>query len=304
MARLDANGSSINSRCGFRDVHALREFLRTDPHTIPPSVLMSKLETILTAIGYRSIRASWTQKPHHAGEIAGRWRTARRIDRSMAHRVCAIGDSYPERGSEEIADASPETTPCSFEECAGYQREEISDTSEGESLAPARLPAHKFHRYKDLPAGAPRELTWPGAAWDAGIPIRSKTSGTLPLAFAAALKILRDTLPGEAWVRDPGELARTVGSMLIACFHRGDFHTFAESAAGVQHFLSEQAHQDDTVEIPSAIHPREALIKAFEWMNAGMDPAYREDVARVANARMQEVRTDVAYVAHPILHPQ
>lgn len=242
-------GSSNSSRGGFKSVRDFRRFLSQDPSCISPSRLMTGIETIGVAIGYRGICAAWTQAPS---------RPVTRDQKEMFGWICttledktvnSISDVYKGRSQDKVREGKEAFS----DDIVCPQDPTMSDASDCEEnrLKPENKTAGARFRNK-----RGQGYSWVGAAEKSGIPIRNHTSGTTALCMAAIDGILRD------FKYDKQAL---FGALLVPQYLRGDYHTFAETGAGMYHFMCER-HGMASQEI----HPKSALEYAYNSMIAAL----------------------------------
>ncbi|WP_115707083.1 hypothetical protein [Legionella sainthelensi] len=239
-------GSSEMSRGGFQDsstktaAQKFREFLEADPGTIPPQKLITGIETIGTAMGYRAIHASWVEPPFTA-ETPDQKLMDDKIQEVMKDKLTRpIGDIYTARGKDDIAKELLKPNPSYEGSIITGEQEDVSSASENEEedqLPRKSLDSRKFR--SEVRKGFP---SWIGAAVDGGIEIRGHTSGTCPLTLAAIDGLCSSGKgPGSTWLDEKSNFESLAGALTVAPFQRGDYHSIAETAAGVNHYLIERA---------------------------------------------------------------
>ncbi|WP_420421384.1 hypothetical protein [Simkania sp.] len=168
------------------------------------------LDTLFTAIGYRAIGPSWIKNTHEPSE---RIKALVGDFRGSGFLIPALGaKEFPNRSAD---DAKNSQAPIAFEIPMGTQEKLHNQEEEKEGL-PSRLFTFDSYVAKGL---------------SHGIPMRAHTSGSAPLTLAAQRFVLEvnQTQLGES------ELVQT-GGILCATYDLGDFHTFAETAAGIAHY--------------------------------------------------------------------
>lgn len=236
-------GSSEMSRGGFQDsstktaAQKFREFLEADPNTIPPQRLITGIETIGTAMGYRAIHASWVEPPF-TPQTPDQQLMDDKIKEVMGDKLTKpIGMIYTARAKDDLV-ANPDPS-YKGREIMGEQ-EDVSSASENEDedqLPRKRLDSRKFR--SDV---RPGHSSWIGAAVDGGIEIRGHTSGTCPLTLSAIDGLCSSGKgPKSTWLDEQSNFEALAGALTVAPFQRGDYHSIAETAAGVNHYLVERA---------------------------------------------------------------
>ncbi len=234
-------GSSEMARGGFQDsktqtaAQKFREFLKTDPSTIPPQRLITGIESIGTAMGYRAIRASWVEPPF-APETPDQQIMDDKIQEVMGDKLTkSISTVYTIRAKDDLV-VSP--APGS-REIMGEQ-EDVSSASENEEED--QIPRKLIDTRKFRSEVRPGHYSWIGAAVDGGIEVRGHTSGTCALTLSAIDGLCSSGKePRSTWLDDQANFEALAGALTVAPFQRGDYHTIAETAAGVNHYLVERA---------------------------------------------------------------
>lgn len=235
-------GSSETSRGGFQDGPAqkasekLREFLSANSKTIPHQRLISGIETIATAMGYRAVHASWTTPPF-CPQTPEQKLMASKIQHIIKDKLTPpIGDVYKDRWADDL-----KANPITNGETIIGQQEDVSSASESEQedrLPKKLLDSRVFRKY----AGKKGQYSWIGSAEEGGIAIRAHTSGTCPLTLAA-IDGLCSSGSGfrRVWLNHEDHFKAFAGAVAVATFQRGDYHSIAETAAGIKHYLIERA---------------------------------------------------------------
>lgn len=245
-------GSSEMARGGFQDsptktaAQKFREFLETDPKTIPPQRLITGIETIGTAMGYRAIKASWVEPPF-IPETPDQKLIYEKISEIMLNKLTRpIGEIYTARFKDDLA-----VNPSGGSREIIGQPEDVSSASENEEED--HIPRKKIDLRKYRNEVRPGYYSWIGAAVAGGIDVRGHTSGTCPLTLAAIDGLCSTgNGPQKKWLEDNSNFNALAGALTIATFQRGDYHSIAETAAGVNHYLVERAikHGEDVENIP------------------------------------------------------
>ena len=259
-------GSAKVARGGFNSVEDLKAFLHADPSKLEPSALVTGLETILAAMGYRSIHADWVMEPF-APETPAQEKMDRLIKELVVpHRVPAIGkERYPDRADDSI-ESKPQFKSEEYSLVMGLRRPQLSEASGAEeAVVHERLDERRFREI----------LGWTAVAKASGVDIRAHTSGTCPLEVAAVAGFLDD----EEWFHNDKEAAAFLASLTIPSFHRGDFHSVAETYAGIHHFLHERAEKagKSSEKMKAAISPRDALKGALSALQKTIKKELRHD---------------------------
>jgi len=282
-------GALVNARGGFRDVSALRSFLNKDPADINSSRLITGMETILTAVGYRGVLGNWVLPPHQP-------QTA---DQHQIYQICAQLFSFIAPRAEQFI---PDKVSCMRSDFlgqapiydvnytfAGVDRAELSDGSDSEleleSHAPRRLPKKIFDIKKDSGTN-----TWVGAAHLAGVPVRASVSGTVTLSLAATAALLQQ--PGTLLSEETAHLL--AGVLFIPTYERGDYHSIAETAAGVQTYVATKTVRQAGNNSGPVLSPQAAFRSGLNLMAEATNPLYRPSMKQLNHALIRST-LHVAY---------
>lgn len=299
-------GNEHCSRGGFHTPEQLRRFLNLPIDEITASALMTKIETLLTAIAYRGVDMGGSPNPI---PIDPEEQSMRALCKQLvSEKIPPIGLSFPTRFSDATEDVLNHRTgrfvprprskqPMQADDILADQQD-ISDASDVEDDCKQprkRLPAKRFTKYSFHPAQDSHErskLSFPGKSRQAGVPVRCHASGSASLALAAIEGILAagTTPPIEFKESD---ILTLVAPVLLATYDRGDFHSFAETQAGIFHFIKFRfkltqlsAEEDDWQYVGTPEHLRESqetnpsflLERAYSLMTHAIDSDYSEDV--------------------------
>lgn len=249
-------GSRLNSRGGFQTVADFKNFLAQPPTS--SSRLITGLESIMTAVGYRHIRADWTEAPHQP-VTPHEHAMAQVVDQIMQdEKVSAVATTYKQRYGDDIA--SDKANKWVTQETLHAYTQDVSDASDVDDVDTKQpkqsLPTRNFKTISD--DGQP---SWIAQAEKDGVYARAHTSGTAPLACAAIEGLLRNADGShELGAQGSKELYTT---LLIPQFHRSDYHSIAETEAGIEHFIGERDHKRLGTPMPSALTPKAALINGI-----------------------------------------
>ena len=268
---------------GFKDAASFRAFLNTDPTIKSPhsrSRLITGIETIGTAIGYRMIQASWAKAPTapeyenftpdqlkmYTKVMDIRYRSGGNDADDMI--VRSIGDVYVNRYRDDVGKVSK--LPHDIESFEDTDLSDASDVDDKEEKQPQKyLPNRRFQKHAD-----DDRLSWVGAAHESKIDVRAHVSGTAPLALAGLEGLLRVSGEGkEKIIADDDSLRQLAGVLLLPTFARGDYHTIAETGAGVEHYIAER-HKNDPSDTSSSkpLSPRMAFEKGLGMLAIATKP--------------------------------
>lgn len=308
-------GSSEMARGGFQPeagksaAQKFKDFLRADPNAIAPQKLLTNIETIATAMGYRAIYADWVEPPFYP-ETSEQQTMSDVIQSMMQGRlVRSIGEVYTERGNDDVARAlQGNPTLYSPEQLVYGEQQAVSTASEvdNEDKYPKKnLDSRTFRKNVDE-----ETRSWVGAALESGIAIRGHTSGTCPLAMAAIDGLCRTGTSPDTWLMDDENFKQLAGALFIPTFVRGDYHSIAETAAGVHHYLNERAiNAHDTTRKNEPMKPYRAFSEALSMMTQAATPKklHEGDALSLREAisqRADEAKQQVQRVMHPPLSTQ
>ena len=215
-------------RSGFTDGLSIQKFLQRDPESISTSRLITGLVTLLTAITYLGLDDQEGEKD-----------TPERVELKQICVKCtkmtmpSIRESYPDKAMGK----STESEQCSFkDEFYGPRKRALSICSDDDSppnivSRPCQLPQLIFQRYVFT------NRSWVSAADLGNIPIRANVSGTCACALGVAEYLLRKNSQNFSHK----EIEILAGVMSIPTYTRGDYHTIAETAAGVYYYLQRRS---------------------------------------------------------------
>lgn len=252
-------GSRKTCRGGFVNASEFREFLITNPECIQPAQLISKLESVISAIGYRSICDRRQEEPI----------TPETADQKEMHRVISeitdgqlvrsINSVYAQRVSDRI---SGEISPDEINVISCEQDEELSDGEDDayRGQPKVRIPTAQFKIISDN-----NHLSWIYQAWDKGVYTRNHVSGTTPLVLAAITGLLRQHGESHSTILDNEAEARELfTALLMPKFLRSGYHSLAETQAGIDHFIAEHNFKnDDALPGSQEIDPLTAEQRAY-----------------------------------------
>lgn len=262
-------GSSEMSRGGFQDddsmsrVNRFKQFLNTNPEKIPTQRLITGIETITTAMGYRAIHASWVESPYTPETKEQLLMDTKIRSLVLPFLRKQIGDVYLDRFFENIQPNSPKTK----KEVVGKQID-VSSASEVEFTA--RKPKIKLDSRRFNYKTKKNTLSWPAMAKKGGIPVRGNTSGTCPLCMSAIEGLYSSGNSSSQDNLSDNDLKQLVGALLIPTFLRGDYHTFAETAAGIVHYLQERSIKNGEITQNNPVHPYDCYRQALEIMTSAV----------------------------------
>ncbi len=257
-------GTSKYARGGFRSVEELRSFLEKPSESIHVSRLITGLETLLPAMGYRALRVDWAEPPFEPVTK----------EQKVMYRLCSNAKSYfPPRSAKSYPDKEYCINRDSSHELAnefqGSLREDLSDASDSESDIPAngeRLPRAKFYKTHQ------NAETWVHAAKRGNISVRLGVSGTVGLSLAVAEMLLKESDPNTEVTQK--ELELLIGAIFIPTYVRGDYHSIAETISGAQHYLAYR--QQCKKPVKAVLSPQEAFGKGLELLTQAVDTPYKD----------------------------
>lgn len=306
-------GNKYCSRGGFRTPEQVRSFLNLSVAEITTSALMTKIETLVTAIAYRGV--NMPDAPNSIPKDREEQSMHAMCKQLVSQKIPPITLSFPTKILDETEDILNAKTgrfiprprfkkPMQISDILVDQQEisEASDVEEDCKLPLERLPGKRFSKYShnlDQDLHKNPELSFPGKSRQSDIPIRCHVSGSAPLALAAIEGILASgeaTHPIAFCEKDVLELA---APMLLATYDRGDFHSFAETQAGIFHFIKFRfklnhldAKEDDWQYLDTPEHLNEGQEKspsfllpyAYSLMTKAIDSNYLEEIISILNS--------------------
>ncbi len=216
----------------------LRKFLSTNPHTISPQKLISKIESLTTSMGYRFVCMESTEPPCKPRTEEENAMLQRLQELMQDYMVPRIGDIYTDRDSDNKPQPSSETVTTLAPDIS-------SATDSDEAAQKPKERVADIHFRKNI---TKEHLSWLGAAHDSGVHIRAHVSGSAPLTLAAIESLFAfetEEVKASDWFCSNENAKKMSGAIIIATFERGDFHSVAESCAGVYHYLNERDDQDN-----------------------------------------------------------
>jgi hypothetical protein len=248
-------GSDQMARGGFgltpdgkANVKAFRKFLNADPADLPAHKLISGIESVCTAMGYRAIGASWTRAPHRPqtpDQTAMQNRIAQLVD---PNKVYAIGVVYTNRGHD---DQAPHLKP--GEKGDVHIKDQPDQYFDKERPAAAPSGTHRDFRNE----------SWVGEAAEQDIPVRGHVSGTAPLTTAAL-----DGLMGNKSSKKWGENSMTKEDIVrfenmaalvtLPTFSRASYHTLSETVIGLGIYKGMHGYSQYENEWPQPTPPADA----------------------------------------------
>lgn len=256
---LDANQNM--SRGGFRTPQELRAFLQTPANKIPASRLLTGIATIAAAMGYRAAKLTFAKNP--VPITFEQKKMAALIDKIVGReKVDPINKAYKERAEDDIKPEAINGRKINPKNVMMIRANMVSHASHvvGDAKRQMQpLPNRFFRKY--INGSKP---SWLKRALNQGIKVRAHTSGSAPLACSAIKGLLRNSTGSyQVSGQDAIDLYTT---LFLPHFHRSDFHSLAETQAGIDYFVQEQKHQKYGGPRPVAEGPATALRRAIKAM--------------------------------------
>ncbi|ARB91242.1 hypothetical protein [Legionella longbeachae] len=303
-------GASAMARGGFKNAQNFKNFLNTDPKKISPSRLITGIESVLTAIGYRMINADWAIAPfdplndpmsteeqklmQHTVIGLRDYVSAIKDFEDKHHLVDSINAVYKNRWFDDVGQATIYDAQDIIQNAVDVS--EASEADQEDLLPQTPLPERKFQRYNDG-----TNLSWIGAADESNVPVRAHTSGTAPLTLAAMDAVL-SSQGGPDYshdTQDRDKLRTLAGALIIPTFLRGDFHSIAETYAGVEYYVEARSKKatGSTVTI-QPIQPSDAFRGALKLMGNACTTDKVNGSAMPLQAAVKIVSEDVEQLIH------
>lgn len=251
------------ARGTFKNPMSFRSFFQHEPSTISSSRLITAIDSITAALAYRAINSPKAPPPiipvnTPAQEMYDK--IHQMFDGSMTP---FLGEkTYSMRNIEFL---NPSQITSGYVEAYADDVSDVSDMEDdGEKKPKKKLPSNYFKvRLNPLREG----YTWAAAAQKGHIPIRGHVSGTTPLALSIINCLYnREQNP---WLQDKENTRTLAGALLLPSYVRGDFHSIAETTAGVEYYLQVRA-----TEAPIPYSPQQCFQFGLQYMaNATHDEA-------------------------------
>ncbi|MBI3900967.1 MAG: hypothetical protein HY324_02310, partial [Chlamydiia bacterium] len=266
------------ARGGFDHAETLQNFLEKDPKTISSSRLITGLETILTAISYQIVNPFPVIQSDQEAEIY------ELCIACMAAMHPRIDSYYPDKYNTRYAEK--ETDVLSSDEFYGRRRRSISICSEDEDVSISssvfeQLPEKVFCKKKV--SSLLSTDTWVEVARRSNIPIRDSVSGSCGLVLTAAKHLFGYSQANS--FREEAEIL--TGVMCIPAYERDDWHTIAETAAGLHYYLmidSKECEQN-----PSVISPKAAMEYGLQLLKMVVHEKFKSDIELLAQQTLSLV---------------
>lgn len=314
-------GSSEHARGGFKDVAAFRKFLGAKDNELTSSRLLTGLESTLTAMGYRMVSAREGKEPYDPQKHPDATSAQKAMHQKLVDKIRYIGLAHSEKNDQRTATTSSTyinratdciwTEPDRVDEDITLLPEDVSEVSEAEDVAikkPQQVMASRtFKQYNESPelkdVAQEEKLSWVGAAKAANIPVRAHTSGTTSILLGALAGICKTDLSTDDYQEqiDCSDVLNTeanikliAGALVVPTFLRGDYHTTAETFAGVTHFIDQTVGKKEKKQL----QPFEAFEGGLQLLQnscsdekvEGFDMSLSEAVAIIGQEALKQVK--------------
>lgn len=280
-------GSSRTARGGFKDVYSLVDFLNTNPRNISPSRLITGLETLVTAIAYRVCKSPIGMPPY--APITREQKSIYNFFASVVeHKVPDHSKSYRESRRSFVTSCQLQNLPPEYDPQKHFislGRQEISSASDTDEESSKGTFHSIFNKRIES------KKTWVGAANEGNIQTRLGISGT-SLISLSTIEWLFGKSPGKL---DQETIELLVGVLILPTYIRGDYHSVAEVAAALQHFLASRQGGDPSTAV---INPQPALKKGLELLKSAVDPKYEKAIEIVSLGILRKTK-DIPYKNPP-----
>ncbi|MFZ4077530.1 MAG: hypothetical protein ACOYKA_06050, partial [Legionellaceae bacterium] len=247
------------------------------------------------AMAYRKIHATWVEPPFEPVTVEQKKMDEKIKDMLKDSLQGPIGEVYSTRSEEFIHDSQDEG-----DNAITMEQDDISSASDVDEED--RQPQHKtralsFRRYV-----SDGRSSWVDLAHRQKIPCRANTSGTAALTLAAIDGLYRSGSTPSAWFQDDDNARMLSGALVIATYDRGDFHTLAETATGIEHFLVERAKKTDPSLVNQPVQPREALISALDSLKSASSETLVEETSLSLKSAVAVTIPDILSCTDPNAH--
>lgn len=259
--KVDKTGKIIKSR-----VEKFKEFLEQNPNEKKPQQLLTKIQSILNAMATLVI--------NNCPEIIGQSDMSqfdmndKVFDLMELKMVRRVREAYPSR----LSDIDPDKNDPFFT----AEQEVASSASEveAEDRYSPNAPSVKFFKKSQ----DKQVISWPEAAAESGVPIRAHVSATVALLLPALEGLYDDgKIEEKSWFQNDENAKMLAGALLLPTLERANFHTSAETAAGVIFYLNERAMLKENVQrINKPLAPDEAFKVALEMLESAANDQVSE----------------------------
>ena len=171
-----------------------------------------------------------------------------------------IGEIYTARAKDSI---NPKSIVSEKQTVYGEQ-EDVSSASEDEKVD--RLPQKRIETRKFRKQVMGEHLSWIGAAQEGGIQVRGHTSGTGPLTMSAIDGLCASGTNPDTWLATDKNFKTLAGALIISTCQRGDYHSIAETTAGINHYLNERAITLGKTRQNEPVHPYDAFCEGLSLL--------------------------------------
>lgn len=270
-------GGAPNSRGSFTNHEAFKRFFAIDPKTIASSRLITALESVVTCIAYRAINRTDATTPISPSQTEPEHKMYALIHQLMDSKMSPEFSTISIRKALETKtqeyfisiDQIPRGTSIKTNP---VQTSDVSDDEEPNR----RLPLRKPNFFQNVLVGTKK--TWAGSAVAARVPIREHVSRSAPPVLSVLSVLL-----GE-WFKVDDNVKKFSGAILIPVYLRGDYHTVAETALGVIHFLENRQGR-----LCEMLPPQECLARGLSFICMGIEESKRESANEIAHSVLVKV---------------
>lgn len=273
-------GGAPMARGGFENAKHFKTFFAKNPQEISSSRLITAIDTITTAIAYRTIGASWTIPPHNPNILMPGYDMQKKLKATFIKGFIDIiyEKAYTAREFDiQDGDDSNNNIEALADNVSVVS--DIDDEPKAKSSRRMELP-NKTYRTKIYPSDV--NYTWPGAAALGNIPIRSHVSGSTPMVLSIIETFYKKYK--NRWFSSGQKAKMLAGALLIPAYERGDFHTVAETAAGIEYYIETKNSQ------PQTYGPRTCLQKGLDAMVEATDKRLQPHLEIVSKHIMAQTK--------------
>lgn len=245
-------GSRNTCRGGLVNAAELRAFLNTNPNDLPSAQLISQLESLVSAIAFRVSSNPAQELPIQPETPAQKEMYDAIREITDGQLVRSINRVYTQRAADRM--------PGDHNRIVCEQDVDLSDDEDDvfRGQPNNRIPPGQFKLMSDN--GKP---SWVFEAKLQGIEVINHVSGTTPLAISVAMGLLRGASEQHAAILENENEAREFcTALLMPKFLRSNYHSLAETQAGIEHFFAERYQRQSVV-----ISPKEAEQRAYQAMS-------------------------------------
>lgn len=268
-------GSTHLAHGSFKNSQALKKFLENDFEKMTTSRLMTAIESLLTAMAYRAIDSDTGTPPIKPSEFQTGYVMHKKLHALLDGKFLPyINDlTYTTRKYDR---SDSERTPVTS---APIDISDLSDKEDDTTPEKAHGSEISFH----VSLNEDLELkTWPCAAKQSGVPFRAHISGTVPLCLTVLDQLYNQC--NNDWFFTERNCQMLSGCIFLPTYERADYHTIAETAAGVMFFIDAKANK-----MPEALPPKAGLENALLQFSLATEGEISQNIKQIAECILPSI---------------